>query len=122
MNVEIDETEARAILEALERKASERTSVFQAAIRAKVRRKMRVIVAGPYAGRDVRPQDFKPPGCRARPATRSSELTKALNTILGLDARPDESACPWGGCNGTGPAGGRCSRCGTEITRRDGDA
>lgn len=59
MNVEIDAAEATVILEALQRKPSEPTSVFQAAIRAKVRRKMRVIVAGP-----------------------SPELTKALDTLM----------------------------------------
>lgn len=59
MKVELDGAEATVILEALERKASEPTSVFKAAIRAKVRRKMRVIVAGP-----------------------SPELTKALDTIM----------------------------------------
>lgn len=32
-------------------------------------------------------------------------------------------ACPWGGCNGTGPSGGSCYRCGTLVdfpySRRD---
>jgi hypothetical protein len=28
---------------------------------------------------------------------------------------PRQKACPWGGCNGTGPEGGVCDRCGTAV-------
>lgn len=60
MNVEISEVEAQMILDALSRPASERLSPRQAGTRAAIKRKMRVIVAGP-----------------------SPELTKALDTLIG---------------------------------------
>jgi hypothetical protein len=27
-----------------------------------------------------------------------------------------ERPCMWGGCNGTGPSGGRCNRCGSSLS------
>lgn len=58
MKVELNAVEAETILAALSRPASEPISAFRAAVRARVKRKMRVIVAGP-----------------------SPELTKALDTL-----------------------------------------
>ena len=59
MNLELSPDELRVLLAALNRPAAERVSVFEAAIRAKMKRRIRAALAGP-----------------------SPELTKALNTLL----------------------------------------